>query len=155
MAKFLVSIKQHRSFETLDQGFTATRYHSLVIEKSIFAFMPGDDWVWCLLTTVILKRLWHQHKEFPIQGVQFHPESILTEHKAQIIGEFYKRIAMEIRSALDKIIQGQDLSEHEMFTCLTQIMSGEATDTQIGALLVAMRMKGETIDEISGAVNAM
>ena len=62
---------------------------------------------------------------------------------------------MEIRSALDKIIQGQDLSEHEMFATFTQIMSGEATDTQIGALLVAMRMKGETIDEISGAVNAM
>ena len=60
---------------------------------------------------------------------------------------------MEIRSALDKIIQ-QDLSEHEMFATFTQIMSGEATDTQIGALLVAMRMKGETI-EISGAVNAM
>ena len=55
---------------------------------------------------------------------------------------------MEIRSALDKIIQGQDLSEHEMFATFTQIMSGEATDTQIGALLVAMRMKGETIDEI-------
>ena len=62
---------------------------------------------------------------------------------------------MEIRSALDKIIQRQDLSEHEMFATFTQIMSGEATDTQIGALLVAMRMKGETIDEISGAVNAM
>ena len=62
---------------------------------------------------------------------------------------------MEIRSALDKIIQGQDLSEHEMFATFTKIMSGEATDTQIGALLVAMRMKGETIDEISGAVNAM
>ena len=62
---------------------------------------------------------------------------------------------MEIRSALDKIIQRQDLSEHEMFATFTQIMSGEGTDTQIGALLVAMRMKGETIDEISGAVNAM
>ena len=62
---------------------------------------------------------------------------------------------MEIRSALDKIIQRQDLSEHEMFATFTQIMSGEATDTQIGALLVAMRMKGETINEISGAVNAM
>ena len=55
---------------------------------------------------------------------------------------------MEIRSALDKIIQGQDLSEHEMFATFTQIMSGQATDTQIGALLVAMRMKGETIDVI-------
>ena len=54
---------------------------------------------------------------------------------------------MEIRSALDKIIQRQDLSEHEMFATFTQIMSGEATDTQIGALLVAMRMKGETIDD--------
>ena len=62
---------------------------------------------------------------------------------------------MEIRSALDKIIQRQDLSEHEMCATFTQIMSGGATDTQIGALLVAMRMKGETIDEISGAVNAM
>ena len=42
-----------------------------------------------------------------------------------------------------------------MFATFTQIMSGEATDTQIGALLLAIRRKGETIDEISGAVNAM
>ena len=62
---------------------------------------------------------------------------------------------MDIRDALGLIAQGQDLSTDEMRGAMGQIMSGRADDAQIGAFLMGMRLKGETIDEITGAVMAM
>jgi len=60
-----------------------------------------------------------------------------------------------LQEAIKKAVQGQDLSEHEMRLALGQIMDGKATDAQIGAFLTSLRMKGETIDEIAGAVAEM
>ena len=62
---------------------------------------------------------------------------------------------MSIISALNTIVESKDLAESDMYLAFTEIMSGKATDAQIGAFLVALRMKGESIDEISGAVSAM
>ena len=50
---------------------------------------------------------------------------------------------------------GSDLSADEMAAVVGEIMDGEATPAQIGALLAALRMKGETVDEIVGAARAM
>ena len=77
-------------FETLDQGFTATRYHSLVIEKST---LPSclEITAWCLTDDGYFEDIMGiRHKEFPIQGVQFHPESILTEHGHKLLENFIK-----------------------------------------------------------------
>jgi len=62
---------------------------------------------------------------------------------------------MDIKQALGKLIERQDLSQDEMVAVMRQVMTGEATSAQIGALLVALRMKGESIDEIAGAVRVM
>ncbi|MCV6587929.1 MAG: anthranilate phosphoribosyltransferase [Marinobacterium sp.] len=62
---------------------------------------------------------------------------------------------MEIRNALAIVAQGQHLNTAQMKTVMHQIMTGQATDAQIGALLMALRMKGETVEEITGAANAM
>ena len=62
---------------------------------------------------------------------------------------------MDIREALACIVEGQDLSTGAMSAVMRQIMTGAATDAQIGAFLLGMRMKGETIDEITGAVTVM
>ena len=62
---------------------------------------------------------------------------------------------MEIRAALARIAERQDLNTDEMAAVMRQVMSGAASDAQIGALLIGMRMKGETIDEITGAVQVM
>ncbi len=60
-----------------------------------------------------------------------------------------------IREAIEKVITGTDLSEAEARQVFGEIMSGMATEAQIGAILVALRIKGETIDEITGAAKAM
>lgn len=60
-----------------------------------------------------------------------------------------------IRKAIAKIVDRLDLTEGEMIEVMTQIMSGEATQSQVGAFITALRMKGETVDEITGAARVM
>jgi len=60
-----------------------------------------------------------------------------------------------IREAIGKVVAGTDLSEQEMVGVMNEIMGGEATQAQIGAFITALRMKGETIDEIAGAARVM
>ena len=74
-------------FSGLDNPFRATRYHSLVIDR---ASLPD-----CLEVTAWTERdggvdeiMGIRHREYDIQGVQFHPESILTEHGHQLLKNF-------------------------------------------------------------------
>ncbi|MSS69856.1 MAG: anthranilate phosphoribosyltransferase [Candidatus Latescibacteria bacterium] len=60
-----------------------------------------------------------------------------------------------IREAIAKLIDGQHLTQAEAAGVMDEIMSGEATPAQIGAFLVALRVKGETVDEIAGCVAVM
>ncbi len=60
-----------------------------------------------------------------------------------------------IKEAIVKIVTGQHLDEAQMTAVMQEIMSGQATDAQIGSFITALRMKGETIDEIVGAVRVM
>lgn len=62
---------------------------------------------------------------------------------------------MIIQEAIAKLIEGQNLNQGEMTDVMNQIMSGEATDAQIGAFLIALRIKGESVEEISGAASVM
>jgi len=75
-------------FKGLNNPFEATRYHSLVIEKSslpdcleITAWTESDD-------GTIDEIMGVRHKELMIEGVQFHPESILTEHGHDMLKNF-------------------------------------------------------------------
>ncbi len=60
-----------------------------------------------------------------------------------------------IREAIAKAASGKHLSEAEMIAAMSHIMEGKATPAQIGALLIALRMKGETVEEIAGAARVM
>lgn len=60
-----------------------------------------------------------------------------------------------IKDLISKIVEGTDLSESEMIKAMDEIMSGKATPAQIGAFITALRLKGETVDEITGAARVM
>lgn len=60
-----------------------------------------------------------------------------------------------IHAALEKIVEGEDLSRVEAEAAMEHILSGRSTDAQIAALLTGLRMKGETVDEIVGFATAM
>lgn len=75
-------------FTDLPQDFAATRYHSLVVERET---LPP-----CLAITAetadgVIMGL--RHRDFPIEGVQFHPESILTEHGRELLRNFLRNAA--------------------------------------------------------------
>lgn len=77
-------------FSGLPNGFEATRYHSLVIDQAslpdcleVTAWTQDDDGSREAIMGV-------RHKTLPIEGVQFHPESILTEHGHQLLDNFLK-----------------------------------------------------------------
>ncbi|WP_299597118.1 anthranilate phosphoribosyltransferase [uncultured Microbulbifer sp.] len=62
---------------------------------------------------------------------------------------------MNIQQAIGKLVEGEHLTRGEMRKAMGQIMRGEAEDAQIGAFLVALRMAGESVEEITGAVEVM
>ena len=62
---------------------------------------------------------------------------------------------MDIKEAIAKLVERIDLTEEEMVSVMNQIMTGEATPLQIAAFLTALRMKGEKVQEITGAARAM
>ncbi|WP_220813823.1 anthranilate phosphoribosyltransferase [Pseudomonas paralcaligenes] len=62
---------------------------------------------------------------------------------------------MDIKEALNRVVAQLDLSTAEMQDVMRLIMTGQCTDAQIGAFLMGMRMKSETIDEIVGAATVM
>jgi len=60
-----------------------------------------------------------------------------------------------IKEAIAKVVERKNLTEEEMVSVMREIMEGEATPSQIASFITALRMKGETVDEITGAARVM
>ena len=60
-------------------------------------------------------------------------------------------VSDDIKTLLAKVATGATLSRDEAALAFSRMMSGEATPSQMGALLMALRVRGETVDEITGA----
>src|SRR5215212_1599099 len=143
-------------FKGIPSPFEAMRYHSLVVYDPI----PAELEVTAITPEEEIMGL--KHREHQTYGVQFHPESILTEHGKQILKNFLdlnpapaKGEQSMLKPFIAKTINRTDLTDVEAEEAMTIIMTGQATQAQIGAYLVALRMKGETIPEIKGSVRAM
>jgi len=143
-------------FKGIPSPFEAMRYHSLVVYDPI----PAELEVTAVTPEEEIMGL--KHREHETWGVQFHPESILTEHGKQILKNFLdlnpapvKGEQSMLKPFIAKTINRTDLTADEAEQAMNVIMTGQATQAQIGAYLVALRMKGETIAEIKGSVRAM
>ncbi|MGI8574184.1 MAG: anthranilate synthase component II [Egibacteraceae bacterium] len=78
-------------FTDLPQSFPATRYHSLVIDPE---HLPADLTVTAYAGDVIMGV---RHRRLPVEGVQFHPESILTLVGPRLLGNFLERVGASVR----------------------------------------------------------
>jgi len=144
-------------FKGIPSPFEAMRYHSLVVYDPIPAELEVTA------TTPEEEIMGLKHREHHTYGVQFHPESILTEHGKQILKNFLdlnpapaaKGELSMLKPFIAKAINRADLTDKEAEEAMTIIMTGQATQAQIGSYLTALRMKGETIPEITGSVRAM
>jgi anthranilate synthase component II len=89
------SLIHHRArgvFKDLPTPYTATRYHSLIVDR---AGLPEDFEVTAWTQTAdgeVDEIMGLRHRSLPIEGVQFHPESILTEHGHQLLRNFLEAV---------------------------------------------------------------
>jgi anthranilate synthase/phosphoribosyltransferase len=139
----------------VENPFEATRYHSLVIPREgLSADLEVSAW------TREGEVMGIRHRSHLVEGIQFHPESILTKEGKKILRNFLdvsgkitgKKCVLE---AIDKGVRRVDLTEDEMLRVMEAIMDGRASPAQIAAFITALRMKGETVDEIAGAARCM
>jgi anthranilate synthase component I len=132
--------------------FNAMRYHSLL------AYEPLPDCMEVIATTAEGEVMALQHRAAPTVGLQFHPESILTEHGKKILHNFlinYQRRTGMIRGTINQLLEGRSLPAEQAEAVMDEIMTGTATPAQIAGFLVALRVKGETAGEIAGCARAM
>ena len=148
-------------FADVANDFEATRYHSLMLEPENW---PEDIEITAKSEDGVIMAI--AHKQHAIYGVQFHPESIASEHGHQLLKNFVKakltkenlgKIANmnDMKNFIATVADGTSLSTEESEIAFNIIMSGDATPSQIGAFLMALRVRGETVDEITGAAKAM
>jgi anthranilate synthase/phosphoribosyltransferase len=152
----------HSLFSGVPNDFVATRYHSLMVDTPLpTALHP-------IAHSEENELMGLCHERFPIFGLQFHPESILTDVGRQILANFLAfrpgqqsalqppvLSMLDIKAALHRVIAGESLSAEEAEVVMEQIMNGAATSAQIAAFITALRLKGETVDEITGCARAM
>ncbi|MGN0621007.1 MAG: bifunctional anthranilate synthase component II/anthranilate phosphoribosyltransferase [Porcipelethomonas sp.] len=154
-------------FKGLPKTIPAARYHSLIARQS--------DLPECLKITGMddsgqIMAL--EHREHKTYGLQFHPESVLTESGKAIIRNFLETIdgirlnenavipaapvqKTALKPYIAKAADSVNLSRDEAAEAMNIIMSGNATDAQIAGFLTALRIKGETVDEITGFAQVM
>lgn len=154
-------------FDGLSKKIKAARYHSLIIEKESL-----PDCLDIIAQDDIGQIMAVKHKQHPTYGMQFHPESVLTDVGNKIIANFLNNIAgiktaqtklpslpdserVELKPYIKKVVEGEKLTEDEAYSAMNIIMSDKATNAQIAALLTALRMRGETIEEITAFAKVM
>lgn len=153
-------------FADMPEKITVARYHSLAADKNL----PEELKI--IATASDGEIMAVSHKEHRLYGVQFHPESVMTKYGKRILRNFLSLAGVALNEDNDekyskapntealkpyiqKVIVAEDLTEDEAREAMDNIMSGNATNAQIGSFLTAMRMKGETIEEITGFARSM
>ncbi|MDF1569019.1 MAG: anthranilate phosphoribosyltransferase, partial [Spirochaetaceae bacterium] len=129
-----------------------TRYHSLAVDPST---VPDELEVTAYSADGEIMGL--RHKEFPVEGVQFHPESIGSEHGERLLTNFlhWRRDPLDKTGLLTKVIAGADLSREESAAFMDELTDGSLEDAYIAGMLTAIAVKGITADEVAGCVSVL
>jgi len=139
-------------FKGLPNPLRVIRYHSLAIDEKT---LPSDLEVSARSSDGEVMAV--RHKKFRVEGVQFHPESIGSEEGMKLLSNFFagEQELLPVKALLKKVSTKQNLTTQEAERMIEGIASGEMSPSQIGALLTALAMKGETVDEITGFVKSL
>ncbi len=139
-------------FRGLPNPSVFTRYHSLVINPEnlpdcleISARSPDGEIMGV------------RHKTFDIEGVQFHPESIASDHGKQLLKNFlkYRREPFPFKTVLLKVQGGEDLTQQEAADFMEELTDGNLNHSQIAAFLVALNAKGIRPQEVAGCAQVL
>lgn len=137
-------------YSGIDNKVSIMRYHSILIEE-----MPEDFEV-TSRTIDDQSIMGIQHKSLPIYGLQYHPESIGTPDGLKTIENFINIVRKSLmKKVLEKLADGQDLTAHEMGNVMEAVVTGRVSEAQVVALLLGLKMKGETLAERTAIAQVM
>lgn len=153
-------------FAGLPSSIPVARYHSLIVEKSSL-----PECLKIISEDADGQIMGLKHKEYATYGMQFHPESIMTDSGMTILANFLRIAGIqpdmaaapaipdakktELKPLIAKAVEGKHLTQEEARRAVDIIMSDRATNAQTAALLTAMRMNVENADEITGCAMGM
>jgi len=160
-------------FSGLPERMLAGRYHSLLVR--------AEDVPQTLTVTAHssnsageLEVMGLRFRDRPWAGIQFHPESVLTPDGMRLLANFpsalltdqaarlpapdvrpHVRTPIQMPAVIEGLAQGRDLTPEEAAEAFARLMDGELSPSQAGALLLGLRAKGETPDEVDEAAKAV
>jgi anthranilate synthase/phosphoribosyltransferase len=128
------------------------RYHSLAVDRES---LPEGFEVSATSSDGEIMAI--RNSALRIEGLQFHPESIGTEEGERLVRNFLSgvREATPIKPLLKRVASREDLSREEARLLMDRIAEGGATQSQVGAFLAAITLKGPTIEEMTGFASAL
>ena len=139
-------------FRSIGKSAKFTRYHSLVADESTLS----DDFE----VTARAKDgdiMGVRHKTLPIEGIQFHPESIASEHGKALLNAFinYRRDNIVIADTLNQLIAKKDLTEEQAAFFMDNVTDGSMDERAMAAILIAMASKGPAVSEMIGCAKTL
>lgn len=139
-------------FRNIPSPSSFARYHSLAIEAES---LPE-----CLEVSARASDgeiMGVRHRQYLVEGVQFHPESIASEQGKAVLRNFinYRREPFAFKSDLQGLMAGRDLGREELAGFMEELTEGNLSDPQIAAFLVALEIKGPSAEEIAGAAEVL
>ena len=147
-----IEVDGHGVLRNLPNPCKFTRYHSLAVDPSS---VPVELEVTSRSTDGEIMGL--RHKILPVEGVQFHPESIGSEHGERLLANFlnWRREPLDRSELLSKVISGTDLTRDEAAAFMDELTDGSLEDAYTAGMLTALSAKGVTADEVAGCVSVL
>jgi len=139
-------------FRTIGKKGIFTRYHSLAAEEET---IPAELEVTARAEDGEIMGL--RHREFEIEGVQFHPESIAAEKGDELFKAFlaYRREGLAFSAILASLLAGKDLSRETAELFMEDLTEGSLDERQTSAILTALSSKGPAAEEIAGCASVL
>jgi anthranilate synthase/phosphoribosyltransferase len=139
-------------FSGMPNPLRVIRYHSLAAEESS---LPDELFISARASDGEIMAV--RHKTMRVEGVQFHPESIGTEDGMRILSNFLSGVdeLPQTKTILRKLRSAENLTFEESSFAMEQLSTGRLSSAQSGAMIAALSVKGETVDEIAGFVTVL
>ena len=139
-------------FRSIGKSAKFTRYHSLVADEQT---LSPDFEVTARAADGDIMGV--RHKTLPIEGIQFHPESIASQAGKELLSSFinYRRENLNVAEYLNQLIAKKDLTEEQAAFFMENVTDGSMDERAMAAILVAMAAKGPSVSEMIGCAKAL
>ncbi len=139
-------------FRSLGREAVFTRYHSLAVDRES---VPECFEISARSEDGEIMGL--RHREYVMEGLQFHPESIASEHGKKLLSNFlrYRREPFVPAAAIGGLLKGRPMDREEASNFMDELTEGNLTPAQTAGFLVGINSAGITAEEIAGCAGVL